>query len=652
MKKTLLSLTLLCAGLLGIVPLFATHDFGMRLSYECLTGQTYRIYLTRYYECAGSSFVPVGTPGGPIPGDPSDFRIRGVGNSCGNASATSNWNTVSYSEITPVCPDTTTFCGGHNSAFAYDGVAEHTIYRDYDLSALSCDSVLVSYGSCCRSTSLTTSTNPSFNLLYMDISIDLSASSCDDSSPVFYENPPFIICGKDSTTMNIAAWDPDGDSISYHLVSAFSVANQPYSYLTASGYTPETPLGNTWKVELDSISGELLVAPQTTFNIDRGVIVVEARSYRDGIQNGSSKMDFMIMIFDCGTDDNPRAEAVQINSGGHANGPFHIVASTGNPLDFTISFTDSNSNVLTLYSDFANQLPGATISTTGSNPLNIHLQWSPDTTYLGRTIYAGPTVTNDNCPYMGLNYQAIRFDFTDLAVNGEVTYSSCQDSTGEIDLTVTGGSPPYTYSWSNGDTSQDLTALLPGNYMVEVEDQAGFVMSQAFTVEADSQNLLPTVAVNWTVSVNDEITFDAGAANATSYLWTFNGQQTSTDSQPTFDVSGLDSAVIVLEASNLCGTTLYDTVIYFSTQLELKNAFGKVEVIPHPMNEKSMIRFQDNGQAVNFTLFDIKGQVVKKKTAVSGGQLQLQKEKLKRGLYLFSLERADGATYHGKLMVE
>ena len=42
-----------------------------------------------------------------------------------------------------------------------------------------------------------------------------------------------------------------------------------------------------------------------------------------------------------------------------------------------------------------------------------------------------------------------------------------------IDLTVTGGTVPYTYSWSNGSGTQDIENLVPGTYIVTVTDAKG-----------------------------------------------------------------------------------------------------------------------------------------------------------------------------------
>jgi gliding motility-associated-like protein len=51
------------------------------------------------------------------------------------------------------------------------------------------------------------------------------------------------------------------------------------------------------------------------------------------------------------------------------------------------------------------------------------------------------------------------------------------DSTGSIYLSVSGGSTPYTYNWSNGSSSQLLTNLGVGNYSVNISDNIGCKLS-------------------------------------------------------------------------------------------------------------------------------------------------------------------------------
>ena len=54
---------------------------------------------------------------------------------------------------------------------------------------------------------------------------------------------------------------------------------------------------------------------------------------------------------------------------------------------------------------------------------------------------------------------------------------SAADLTATVDLSVTGGVPPYTYSWSNGANTEDVSDLGPGTYSVTVTDLLGATSS-------------------------------------------------------------------------------------------------------------------------------------------------------------------------------
>ncbi len=55
-------------------------------------------------------------------------------------------------------------------------------------------------------------------------------------------------------------------------------------------------------------------------------------------------------------------------------------------------------------------------------------------------------------------------------------------NSGAINLTVAGGTPPYTYSWSNNATTEDLAGVTSGNYLVNVTDANACTKSAQFAI--------------------------------------------------------------------------------------------------------------------------------------------------------------------------
>jgi len=70
-----------------------------------------------------------------------------------------------------------------------------------------------------------------------------------------------------------------------------------------------------------------------------------------------------------------------------------------------------------------------------------------------------------------------------LIVNGTITDATGQTTAdGMVDITVTGGSAPYSFLWSNGAITEDITAVTPGTYTVTITDINGCVTSGTYTV--------------------------------------------------------------------------------------------------------------------------------------------------------------------------
>ncbi|GAA4463597.1 hypothetical protein GCM10023093_12430 [Nemorincola caseinilytica] len=129
------------------------------------------------------------------------------------------------------------------------------------------------------------------------------------------------------------------------------------------------------------------------------------------------------------------------------------------------------------------------------------------------------------------------------------------EANGSIDVTVTGGTTAYTYNWSNGSTTQDLSGLVAGTYSVVVTDANGCTATVTKTITqpavlgatASSTNALCYGCNNGTASVTA-----TGGATPYTYLWS-NGATTA-------NVTGLTSGTYTVAVTDAHGCTTVETV--------------------------------------------------------------------------------------------
>ncbi|MEI6434118.1 MAG: choice-of-anchor D domain-containing protein [Bacteroidota bacterium] len=89
---------------------------------------------------------------------------------------------------------------------------------------------------------------------------------------------------------------------------------------------------------------------------------------------------------------------------------------------------------------------------------------------------------------------------TEIIVTGLIMQASCPNAAdGSIDLIVLGGTPGYTFLWSNGATTEDIAGLTAGSYSVTVTDFNNCLKTQSFGVTLASE-VCPIITVTGNVT--------------------------------------------------------------------------------------------------------------------------------------------------------
>ena len=287
----------------------ASHIVGADLSYQHVSGLTYKITVVLYGDCGPSSRAAFGTL-------PTSSPLVCVFNGTSSISSLSLVldSSQSFIDITPLCSGDSSQCTNPSSAIR--GIERFVYTRTYTLPSRSSIWRFIYSGNdgagsaAGRAAAITNLIAPGSTIMQL---IDtLNNASSDNTSPDLIESTPTYFLDSVANIYSPLAVDPDGDSLSFSLIAATNgteacgaVGGPVFYTATPPAWTPPytllsaaTPLiVEAGSFSFDNTNGSMSFFPVA---IQRAVVVYNIREYRGGVLVGTSQREMTFQILSSG----------------------------------------------------------------------------------------------------------------------------------------------------------------------------------------------------------------------------------------------------------------------------------------------------------------------------------------------------------------
>lgn len=247
------------------------------------------------------------------------------------------------------------------------------------------------------------------------------------------------------------------------------------------------------------------------------------------------------------------------------------VCNTGDPNAFgSVSLASGGTSPYTYSWESSTSTAFTTVTTvSGATGTSLDLNAAPSTTtYYRRKV----TDADGNTAYTDYITLTVQSPTVALGSTATAVAVSCNGgSNGSIQLTPTGGTSPYSFSWTGPNsftaTSEDLSGLFAGSYTVAISDANGCRASRTTSVTEPTALTATTSATNTTsgASTGSASVTASGGTTPYSYLWSPSGGTSS-------NATGLSAGTYTVTVTDAKGCVKTETVIVGTTAAPLQGS--------------------------------------------------------------------------------
>jgi gliding motility-associated-like protein len=293
---------------------FASHGFGGEITYKCVGGSAFVFELVFYRDCNGAEINPIS----------EELRVWNH-----PTVTTINLPYVSRQDISPFCTEVSggpnaLSCGVGSSGGSGSGAIERILYRSAPVILNGIPPTqgwVFTFENFSRSSSLNNIDNPTNYGITLAAKMyaipGASGIGCNDSSPIFLQEPYFVSCTGSPYVYNMNAVDPDLDSVRFEfgipydrfLTGVYDPPINPipvpfevgYSYNSPTPGVSENP-GNV-PASINPSTGELsftCLTPQGNY-----AVKITVKSYRYGVLISEVEREMQLVVLLCNSPNTP-----------------------------------------------------------------------------------------------------------------------------------------------------------------------------------------------------------------------------------------------------------------------------------------------------------------------------------------------------------